>query len=55
VDHANEQLGRHMQVKKIRVLPEPFSIEGGEMTHTMKLKRKVVEEKNRDLLDSMYE
>ncbi len=55
VDHANEQLGRHMQVKDFRVLPEPFSIEGGEMTHTMKLKRKIVEEKNRDLLNSMYE
>ena len=54
VDRANEQLAKHMQVKDFRILSEPFSIEGGEMTHTMKLKRKVIEEKNRDLLGSMY-
>jgi len=54
VDVANEQLPRYMQIKYYRVLPAPFSIEGGEMTPTMKLKKRVVEEKYKDLLDSMY-
>ncbi len=54
VDRANDQLPRYMQVKYFRILEKPFSIEGGEMTPTMKLKKRVVEEKYKDLLDSMY-
>jgi len=54
VDHANEQLPRFMQIKYFRILPKPFSIESGEMTPTMKLKKRVIEEKYRDLLDGMY-
>lgn len=54
VDAANDQLPRYMQIKYYRILPAPFSIEGGEMTPTMKLKKMVVEEKYKDLLDSMY-
>jgi len=54
VDRANDQLPRFMQVKYFRILEKPFSIEGGEMTPTMKLKKRVVEEKYKDLLDSMY-
>jgi long-chain acyl-CoA synthetase len=54
VDRANDQLPRFMQVKYFRILQEPFSIEGGEMTPTMKLKKRVVEERYKDLLDSMY-
>jgi long-chain acyl-CoA synthetase len=54
VDKANGELSRFMQVKYFRILQEPFSIESGEMTPTMKLKKRVVEEKYKDLLDSMY-
>jgi long-chain acyl-CoA synthetase len=54
VDTANEQLPRYMQIKYYRVLAAPFSIEGGEMTPTMKLKKRVIEDKYKDLLDSMY-
>jgi len=54
VDMANEQLPRYMQIKYYRILPAPFSIEGGEMTPTMKLKKRVIEDKYKDLLDSMY-
>jgi long-chain acyl-CoA synthetase len=43
-----------MQIKYFRILQEPFSIEGGDMTPTMKLKKRIIEEKNKDLLDSMY-
>jgi long-chain acyl-CoA synthetase len=54
VDVANDQLPRYMQIKYYRIPPAPFSIEGGEMTQTMKLKKRVIEEKYKDLLDSMY-
>jgi len=54
VDRANDQLPRFMQIKYFRILEIPFSIESGELTPTMKLKRRVVEEKYRDILDSMY-
>ncbi len=54
VEVANEQLPRYMQIKYYSILPAPFSIEGGEMTPTMKLKKRVIEEKYKDLLDGMY-
>jgi long-chain acyl-CoA synthetase len=55
VDRANEQLPRYMQVKYFRILPKPFTIESGELTPTMKLKRGVVAARYKDLLDGMYE
>jgi long-chain acyl-CoA synthetase len=54
IDAANERMPRFMQVKYFRVVPHPFSIETGELTPTMKIKKRVVEEKYKDLLDSMY-
>jgi len=55
IDAANEKMPRFMQVKYFRVAPHPFSVETGELTPTMKLKKRVIEEKYKDLLDSMYE
>jgi long-chain acyl-CoA synthetase len=55
VAQVNKQLPQFMQVRAFRILPEPFSVEGGEMTHTLKLKRKVIREKYEDLINSMYE
>jgi long-chain acyl-CoA synthetase len=55
LDIINAELPRYMQIKDFRLLAEPFSIESGEMTHTMKLKRKVIREKYKTLIDSMYE
>jgi long-chain acyl-CoA synthetase len=42
VDEVNETLARVETVKKFKVLPQPFSMEAGELTPTLKLKRKVV-------------
>lgn len=55
IDAANERMPRFMQVKYFRVAPHPFSLETGEMTPTMKLKKRVIEEKYKDLFDSMYD
>ncbi len=54
VDAVNARLPRYMQIKKFQILLEPFAIEKGELTPTLKMKRRVIEEKYRDLLDAMY-
>ncbi|MCB0306562.1 MAG: long-chain fatty acid--CoA ligase, partial [Calditrichaeota bacterium] len=55
VQEANRQLPRFMQVRYYRILAEPFSVENGELTHTLKLRTEIVEEKYKQLLDSMYD
>ena len=42
-------------MKKVLLVPEEFTVEGGELTPTLKVKRKVVEKKYATLLDKMYE
>ncbi len=52
---AVSHLARFEQPKKIALLAEEMSIEGGELTATLKVKRRVVEEKYRTIIDSLYE
>ena len=54
VARANEQLGRAEQVKKFRVLPTKLEDEPGLLTPTRKAKRRLIEERFADLVDSMY-
>jgi long-chain acyl-CoA synthetase len=54
VSSVNRDLASFETIKKVRILPAEFSIETGELTPSMKLKRKVVEERNAALLDEMY-
>ncbi len=54
LDVLNEDLARVEQVKKFRVLPNPFSVETGELTPTLKLKRRVVAQKFAAEIESMY-
>ena len=42
------------QVKKFRLLPQPFTIASGELTNTLKVKRPVVNERYKELIDEMY-
>lgn len=42
------------KIKKYRLLAEPFSMENGELTNTLKIKRKAVAEKYKDIIDKMY-
>ncbi len=49
-----EGLARFETVKKFVLLENEFTVEGGEMTPTMKIKRRVVDEKYRELIDSLY-
>jgi long-chain acyl-CoA synthetase len=48
-------LARYEQIKKIALLPRELTIEAGEMTPTLKVKRRVVEERYRDIIDAMYD
>jgi len=42
------------KIKKYRLLAEPFTMDGGELTNTLKVKRKFVAEKYKDIIDKMY-
>ena len=55
VEQVNSSLSRVEQVKKYKILPGAFSIESGELTHVLKVKRKVVEEKFIREVNKMYE
>jgi long-chain acyl-CoA synthetase len=54
IDRINADLGSWEQVKKFVLLEHDFTIENGELTPTMKVKRKVVAEKYRAQIESMY-
>ena len=54
VDGLNRELSQYERIKRIAVLPREFSIEGGELTPSLKVRRKVVEEKWRDAIEGLY-
>lgn len=54
IDRYNEQFGHWEQVKKFELTPDVWSIDGGELTPTLKLKRKVIKEKYKKLYDKIY-
>jgi long-chain acyl-CoA synthetase len=54
VDSLNDQLERWETVKKFVILPHDLTIENGEMTPSMKVRRKVVEKKYMAELDTLY-
>ncbi len=53
-NECNAKLARYQTLKKFTILPEPFSVEGGELTPTMKVKRNVVNKKYAEAIDAMY-
>jgi long-chain acyl-CoA synthetase len=54
VDDVNSKFAKVEQVKKFRILPHDLTIESGDLTPSLKVKRNVVHEKYEDTYDSMY-
>jgi long-chain acyl-CoA synthetase len=54
VDALNRDLSQFERIKRIAILPTEFTIESGELTPTLKVKRKVVEERWRDTIEALY-
>jgi long-subunit acyl-CoA synthetase (AMP-forming) len=54
VELVNASLARYEQVKKIAVLPRELSVEAGELTPTLKLKRRAVHERHGDTIEALY-
>ncbi|WP_308239927.1 AMP-dependent synthetase/ligase [Hymenobacter sp. J193] len=54
VQKYNSGFAQWEQVKKIALLPQLWTVETGEMTPTMKVKRKVITENNKDIIENLY-
>lgn len=54
VNEINKKFGNWEMIKRFELTPNIWSIDGGELTPTLKLKRKVVREKYKDLYDKIY-
>ena len=54
VDRANQSVSRAESIRKFHILPDEFSVEGGELTPTLKLKRNIVHERFSDDIENLY-
>ncbi len=54
IEKINKDLPNHEQIKKIQILKRPFSIEAGELTPTLKLRRKILEAKYVHEIKKLY-
>jgi long-chain acyl-CoA synthetase len=54
VEEKNSNLQSYAKIKKFSILPDDFTLEGGELTPTLKVKRKVVSEKYKKELEGLY-
>ena len=54
VDEANEQFAKWEKIKQFRLTPNAWSIDAGQLTPTMKLRRKIIKEMYLDLYESIY-
>lgn len=55
IDALTPNLAKYERIKKIALLENEFTIEGGELTPTLKVKRRVIDEKYRDVIEKLYE
>ena len=54
VDGTNSRLARPEQIKRFRILPDPWTAETGELTPTLKLRRRVILERHGSAIDELY-
>jgi long-chain acyl-CoA synthetase len=55
IDTLQQQLANYEKVKKFVLLPKPFTMESGELTNTLKIKRRVLNKNYAAEIESMYE
>jgi long-chain acyl-CoA synthetase len=55
ISMLQQEFAQYEQVKRITLLPEPFSMEKGELTNTLKMRRPVIAKNYKELIDAMYE
>lgn len=54
IDTLQQEFAHYEKIKRITILPEPFSLEKGELTNTLKVKRPVINTNYKDQIDAMY-
>ena len=54
VEHVNAQLARYEAIRRWAILPAELKVETGELTPSLKVRRRVVEQRYRDVLESLY-
>lgn len=54
IDQLTSDLSRYERVKRVALIERELTVEGGELTPTLKVKRRVVDEKYRDVIDRLY-
>ena len=55
VELVNQEVSRAESVRAWRLLPQEWTVESGDLTPTMKIKRSVIAERTHDVIDEMYE
>jgi len=54
IQRLTAHLAQYETIKRFAVLSEDFTFENGELTHTLKLKRRVIEQRYRDTIEQLY-
>jgi len=55
IERLNASFAKYEQVKKFRLLATPFTIEAGELTPTLKLKRKAILKRYQSVIEGIYQ
>jgi long-chain acyl-CoA synthetase len=54
IDKYNKRFGKVQQIKKFAVIEDEWSVETGELTPTLKIKRRIIKEKYQGLFEKIY-
>ena len=54
VKEINKTLGQHEEIKRFRLVPDSWSPQTGELSQTLKLKRRFIESKYKDIIESIF-